>query len=93
MDVRTDSRNGTPVASPGDTIGAFRVQTHDCLDNWVQQLRDNPGCFADMEQRIDQHYRQGAGQLVASLLAGPRPCEEKRRGPAGRPIRTARLAS
>ena len=69
MEVRKDSQNGTPVASPTDTIGAFQVQTQDCIDNWAQQLGDDPDCFADMEQQIDQHYRQGAGQLVASLLA------------------------
>ena len=27
MEVRKDSQNGTPVASPTDTIGAFQVQT------------------------------------------------------------------
>ena len=69
MEVRKDSQNGTPVASPTDTIGAFQVQTQDCIDNWAQQLGDDPDRFADIEQQIDQHYRQGAGQLVASLLA------------------------
>ena len=69
MEVRKDSQNGTPVASPTDTIGAFQVQTQDCIDNWDQQLGDDPERFADIEQQMDQHYRQGAGQLVASLLA------------------------
>ncbi len=69
MQVRTDSQNGAPVASPGDTIAAFQVETQDCIDNWARQLKDNPDRFAGIEQKIDQHYRQGAGQLVASLLA------------------------
>ena len=69
MQVRTDSQNGAPVASPGDTIAAFQAVSQDCIDNWAQQLKDNPESFADIEQQIDQHYRQGAGQLVASLLA------------------------
>ena len=69
MEVRTDPQNGAAVASPGDTIATFQVQTQDCIDNWAGQLADNPDRFADIEQQIDQHYRQGAGQLVASLLA------------------------
>lgn len=68
MQVRTDSKDGAPVASPADTIQAFQVQTQNCRDQWAQQLQDNPDRFADIERQIDQHYRQGAGQLVASLL-------------------------
>ena len=69
MQVRTDSKNGEPVASPSDTIEAFQAQTQSCLEQWIQQLQDDPDRFADTEQQIDQHYRQGGGQLVASLLA------------------------
>ena len=69
MQVRTDSNNGTPVASPSDTLEAFQVQTQSCIEQWIQQLQDDPDRFADTEQQIDQHYRQGGGQLVASLLA------------------------
>ena len=68
MQVRTDSRNGAPVASPSDTIEAFLAQTQSCVGQWIQQLQDAPDHFADMEQQIDQHYRQGGGELVASLL-------------------------
>jgi hypothetical protein len=69
MQVRTDSKNGAMVASPPDTIEAFQAQTQSCVEQWIQQLRDDPDRFADIEQEIDQHYRQGGGQLVASLLA------------------------
>ena len=68
MEVRTDSKNGAPVASPSDTIKAFEVRTQVCREQWIQQLQDDPDRFADIEQQIDQHYRQGGGQLVASLL-------------------------
>jgi hypothetical protein len=68
MQVRTDSKNGTPVGSPSDTIEAFQAQTQGCIEQWVQQLRNEPDRFADIEQQIDQHYRQGGGRLVASLL-------------------------
>lgn len=69
MEVRTDSKNGASVASPSDTIKAFEVQTQGCKEQWIQQLRDNPDRFADIEQQIDQHYRLGGGQLLASVLA------------------------
>ena len=68
MQVRTDSKNGAPVASPSGTIEAFQTQTQGCVEQWIQQLQDDPDRFADIEQQIDQHYRQGGGQLLASLL-------------------------
>jgi hypothetical protein len=69
MQVRTDSKDGTPVASPSNTVQAFQTQTQGCLEPWIQQLRKDPDCLAEIEQQIDQHYRQGGGELVASLLA------------------------
>jgi len=69
MQVRTDSKNGAPIASPSDTIEAFQVQTQGCKEQWIQQLQNAPDRLAHIEQEIDQHYRQGGGQLVASLLA------------------------
>ena len=68
MEVRTDSINGAPVASSADTVKVFQVETQARKDQWAEQLQENPDDFADIEQQIDQHYRQGAGQLVASLL-------------------------
>ena len=69
MQVRTDSKHGAPVACPSETIEAFQTQTQSCIEDWIEQLQDDPDRFADIEQQIDQHYRQGGGQLVASLLA------------------------
>ena len=68
MEVRKDSKNGVLVASPSGTIEAFQAQTQNCVGQWIQQLQDDPDRFADIEQQIDQHYRQGGGQLVASFL-------------------------
>ena len=69
MQVRTDSKDGTPVASPSNTVQAFQTQTQGCLEPWIQQLQKDPDCLAEIEQQIDQHYRLGGGELVASLLA------------------------
>ena len=69
MQVRTDSKDGASVVSPAEVIEAFQVQTQNRIAQWTQQLQDNPDCFAETEQQIDQYYRLGAGKLVASLLA------------------------
>jgi hypothetical protein len=69
MQVRMDSKNGAPVASPSGTVSRFQVQTQSCVEQWIQQLQNDPDRLADIEQQIDQHYRQGGGQLVASILA------------------------
>jgi len=69
MEVRTDSKNGAPVAPPSETLETFQGQTQGCIDQWIQHLQDDPDRFADFEQQIDQHYRRGGGQLVASILA------------------------
>ena len=68
MEVRKDSKNGVLVTSPSDSIEAFQAQTQSCVEQWLQQIQDDPDRFADIEQQIDQHYRQGGGQLVASFL-------------------------
>jgi hypothetical protein len=69
MEVRTDSKHGTPVERPSDTIEAFEVHTRNCVEQWRQQLGQDPDRLADIEQQINQHYRQGGGQLLASVLA------------------------
>jgi hypothetical protein len=69
MQVRTDSKNGTPVGSPVETLEAFQVQTQGIMKRWIEQLQDAPDDFTDIEQQIDQHYRRGGGQLIASILA------------------------
>ena len=68
MQVRTDSKDGGTVASPAEVIEAFQVQTQSRVAQWIEQLQNNPDDLAEIEQQIDQYYRLGAGELVASLL-------------------------
>ena len=68
MQIRTESPNHAPVSSPTVTIEQFQQDTVAQADQWAEQLQNNPDKLADIEQQIDTHYRQGAGQLVASLL-------------------------
>jgi len=69
MEVRTDSKDGATVASPSETIETFQSQTQSRIEQWTHELQNDPDRFVDIEQQIDQHYRQGGGELVASLLA------------------------
>jgi len=69
MEVRRDSKHGTPVASASDTIEAFQAHTRNCVEQWRQQLGQDPDQLANIEQEIDEHYREGGGELLASLLA------------------------
>lgn len=69
MQIRTESQSHPLVSSPAVTIDHFEQETLARTDDWAQRLQDNPDAFAEVEQEIDAHYRQGGGQLVASLLA------------------------
>lgn len=69
MEVRTDGKYGSLVPSSEIAIDQFRKDTQMRQEQWKKRLCDDPDSFADMEQEIDLHYRQGAGRLVASLLA------------------------
>lgn len=49
MEVRTDSKHGTPVGSPSETIEAFQAHTRNCVEQWRQQLGQDPDRLADIE--------------------------------------------
>ena len=68
MEVRLESSTGPQVASPSESIDNFAKQTRVRQTQWARRLVDDPDVFAEIEQEIDQHYRQGAGHLVAALL-------------------------
>lgn len=68
MIVRLDSPQGPQVLSPSETITQFAKQTQTCQTRWAKRLSDNPDVFAEIEREVDEHYRQGAGQLMAAVL-------------------------
>jgi hypothetical protein len=68
MEVRLESSTGPQVASPSEAIDHFAKQTGLRQTQWARRLADDFDAFAEIEQEIDQHYRQGAGHLVATLL-------------------------
>jgi hypothetical protein len=68
MEVRLESSTGPQVVPPSQSIDHFAKQTRLRQRQWAERLTDDPDAFAEIEQQIDQHYRQGAGHLVAALL-------------------------
>ena len=68
MEVRLESSKGPQVASPSETLDHFAKQTRLRQTQWARRLAEAPDAFTEIEQEIDQHYRQGAGHLVAALL-------------------------
>jgi hypothetical protein len=68
MQIRTESPEHPAVAAPISTLQQFQVDTAAKAEHWAEKLQDDPDQLNDIEQQIDQHYRQGAGQLVASIL-------------------------
>ena len=68
MEIRTESHEGPAVGSPSVTIHQFEQQTRVRQWEWLERLSDEPDAFSEVEHEIDQHYRQGAGNLAAALL-------------------------
>ena len=69
MQIRMEDRNQPLVSRPTIAIERFQQDTIARSCEWAQELRSKPDAFSDIEQQIDTHYRRGAGQLVASVLA------------------------
>ena len=69
MEIRLESAQGSQMGSPSQTINQFAAQTEVRQGEWAQRLAHNPDAFAEVEEEVDQHFRQGAGQVTAALLA------------------------
>ena len=68
MEIRMESTDGALVGSPSESIRHFERQTRIRQREWGERLANEPDAFSEIEQEIDQHYRLGAGHLVAALL-------------------------
>ena len=69
MDVRVESLNGPMVKNVDEVLRQVQQQLQDQQGQWVSQLRDQPGKFADLEARIHQTFQGLADQVVAGVLA------------------------
>lgn len=69
MEVYVGAKDGQPVKSPEERLAGFQADMAGRLPEWRQRLGDDPACLRTIEEEIDQACRQGAGQVVAGLLA------------------------
>jgi hypothetical protein len=69
MEVRVRGRTGPMVKNVDEVLRQVQQQLQDQQKQWVAQLRDHPGKFADLEARIHQTFQGLADQVVAGVLA------------------------
>lgn len=68
MDVRVEE-NGPVVKNVAETLQQVQQQLEQERARWLQQLRDKPAQFADLEVHIHQTFQRLADQVVAGVLA------------------------
>ena len=68
MEIRM-AKAGPPVAGGADIVAQIQRQLPTQQTEWIQQLRDQPETFADLERKVHGVFQQLADQLVAGLLA------------------------
>ena len=69
MEVRTQHKNGPVVTSVDDVLCQLQEQLHQQQTQWLEQLREQPESFADLEAHIHQTLQQAADHIVAGVLA------------------------
>ena len=69
MEIRTQSKTGTAVASLDDITAELSRQTDFLKQRWRDQLAHDPSSFGRLEVEIHDHFRRLADQMTATLLA------------------------
>lgn len=69
MEVRVQSRSGPVLNNVAEVLRQVQERLGDQQKQWVAQLRDRPGTFADLEAHIHQTFQDVADQVVAGVLA------------------------
>ena len=69
MDVRLHGRNGPVVTNVDEVLRQVHEQLRERQAEWLAQVREQPGSFADLETHIHQTFQQMADQVVAGVLA------------------------
>jgi hypothetical protein len=69
MEVRVHDRKGPVVKNMAEVLQQVQQQLQQQQHLWVEQLRNHPGSFADLEVKIHHLFQGLADQTVAGLLA------------------------
>lgn len=69
MEVRVEGRTGPVVKSVDEELQQVQEQLQAQREQWLAQLRAEPGKFADLEARIHRTFQGLADRVVAGMLA------------------------
>lgn len=69
MEVRVQGKDGTVVKNVAEMLQQVQEQLQQQQAQWLEQLREHPGNFADLEVAVHQSFQRLADQTVAGLLA------------------------
>jgi hypothetical protein len=68
MEIRM-AKAGPPVRDVAEVVAEMQRQMPARQAEWIRQLSENPGAFADLERTVHGVFQQLADQVVAGLLA------------------------
>jgi hypothetical protein len=68
MEIRMQ-KGGKPLAGVGEVVAQLQRQLPTQQSKWMEQLRQSPGKFAELEVSVHQAFQQMADQVMAGLLA------------------------
>lgn len=68
MEIRM-TKEGSPVAGVAEVVAEMQRQLPTRQAEWIEQLRDKPESFTDLERMVHGVFQQMADQMVAGLLA------------------------
>ena len=69
MKIRSQRESHRMIQTPAQELALFQIRTATELSEWTRRLQDRPGDLADIERLADEHFRCGAGNVVAAILA------------------------
>ena len=69
MEIRLEKNQKAPLRGIEPVLSAIQGRLEKEPQAWLNQLRADPGSFADLEQNVHRAFQQMADQVVAGLLA------------------------
>ena len=63
------AKAGPPVVGVAQVVAEMQRQLPARQAEWIRQLSQSPGAFADLERTVHGVFQQMADQVVAGLLA------------------------
>jgi hypothetical protein len=69
MEVRAQSKSGAIVSPLPEIVAQVSRELDSRQQEWLKQLREDPGRFAHLEQKVHETFQRLADQVVSGLLA------------------------